>query len=359
MHKPITRTLILLACIGLLAACDERGMTPAPAVFKPVKAHVQAVRMITRDRPLEVYGVVHAARQTDVSSRVSGPVIAVLVDAGEVVRKDQELLKIQPQTTQGQVAQAQGALQEARATLVLAEKNYQRFQKLFKRGTVSDLQLDQARTRYKQARGAVEQARGALESARSLASEAWVRAPFSARVVDKLVEVGDLATPGRPLIRLESLSGRKIWLNVREADIRRLREGQRIPVRFDNRPDLGRVQGRVDEIIAAADPTTHTFTVKVSLDGVDVRSGISGRAYLPGDEEQLLVIPDKAVHRRGGLELVVPRDAGGLARTLAVTTGRKLDDGSVEILSGLHQGQQVAIDLPAPVADGTPVTLLP
>ncbi len=359
MHKQIARTLFLLAGTGLLSACDGDGINPEPAVYKPVEAHVETVRKVSRKRPLEVYGVVHAARQAEISSRVSGPVIAVLVDAGDVVEKDQELLKIQPRTTQGQVAQARGALQEARAALALAEKNYRRFQNLYKRGTVSDLELDTARSRYEQARGAVEQARGALESARSVAAEALLRAPFRARVVDKLVELGDLATPGRPLIRLESLNGRKMWLNVREADIRRVTKGQRIPVRFDNRPDLGQVLGIVDEIIAAADPATHTFTVKLTLNDVDVRSGISGRAYLPGDEEQLLVIPERAVHRRGGLELVVVRDADGLARTLAVTTGRRLDDGGIEVLSGLHQGQQVLVDLPAPVADGTPVTLLP
>jgi len=333
-------------------------VTPGKVDLKPVQGHVFEARIVTRSQPLEVYGVVHAARQTEVSSRVPGPIVAVLVDAGTVVKKDQVLLKIQPRTSQGQVAQAQGALQQAQAALALARRNFQRFQNLFQSGTVSALERDTARTRYEKARGAVEQARGALQSARSVASEALVRAPFAARVVNKLVEVGDLTTPGRPLIRLESLQGRKIWLNVREADIHRLSKGQQIPVQFDNRPDLGRVQGQVAEIVAAADIATHTFTVKVSLGDVVVRSGISGKAFLPGDKEQMLVIPRQAVHRRGGLELVVVRAADGLARTLAVTTGRSFEDGSIEVLSGLAAHQQVVTDLPAPVADGTPVKLL-
>jgi len=170
-----------------------------------------------------------------------------------------------------------------------------------------------------------------------------------------MVDVGDLVAPGRPLVRLESLSGRQIWLTVREADIHRVEEGQSIKVRFDSLQGQEPVQGTIDEIVPAADPTTHTFTIKVGLEDVEVASGTSGRGYLPGDQVERLKIPVSAVHQRGGLELVVIRAADGLARTRAVTLGRKLDEESVEVLSGLVEGDQVLIDISGPLAEGTPV----
>jgi RND family efflux transporter MFP subunit len=182
-----------------------------------------------------------------------------------------------------------------------------------------------------------------------------VKAPFAARIVDTLVEVGDLATPGRPLVQVEALGGRELWIEVRAADIERVAVGDTLAVRLDSRPDLGQLQGAVAESVPSADAATHTFTVKVSLADVDVPSGLSGRAMLPGDAIDRIVIPTSAVHRRGGLELVVVRSDDGTARTRAVTTGATSPDGRIEILSGVNPGEVVLVDAPGPVADGTPV----
>ncbi len=352
------RTLVIATLTLALAAgsaCHREEAKHAPMEAKPVSGRVVPVERLSEARPIDVYGIVQPSRQSFVSSRVMGPVVAVHVQAGDVVRKGQPLVSIEPQTIEGQVSQAKGALAQAEAALALAEKNYNRFKRLHEANAASDLELDMARMQDERTKGAVEQAKGAVQSATSVADEAVVRAPFPARIVDKLVEVGDMAAPGRPLVRLESLEGRKIWLTVREADIRRVHEGQELSVRFDTRPDLGTVTGTVDEIVAAADPATHTFTVKVGLGDTVVPSGIAGRAQLPGDTVDRLIIPAEAVFRRGGLELVVVRDADGTARTRAVTTGQTLPGGRIEILSGLEGGEQIVVGLPGPVADGTPV----
>lgn len=354
----ITMVPLLVLATALATSCSRGRSERADAQLQPITGHVAAVERLSESRPIKVYGIVQPARQSFVSSRVIGPVIAVRVVAGDRVAKGQPMVLIQPQTIEGQVAQAKGALAQAEAALALAEKNFHRFEELHKTKAASDLELDMARMQYERAKGAVAQAEGAVQSASSVADEAVVRAPFPARIVEKLVEVGDLAAPGRPLVRLESLTGRKIWLTVREADIRRLSPGQILDVRFDNRPDLGAIRGTVDEIVPAADPATHTFTVKVGLGRTEVPSGISGSAELPGDTVERLVIPASAVHRRGGLELVVVRDADGTARTRAVTTGQPLEGGRIEVLSGLHEGDQVVLDAPGPVADGTPVEVV-
>ena len=74
-----------------------------------------------------------------------------------------------------------------------------------------------ARMQYEQAKGAVEQATGAVEAASSVAKESRVVAPFAGRVAKKMVEPGDLAAPGRPLVMIESTAGRRLVLSVPES----------------------------------------------------------------------------------------------------------------------------------------------
>jgi RND family efflux transporter MFP subunit len=356
-HALKLSNLSLLAAMLLTAGC---GSEPAATVTElpSVTAELAAVERVTESRTIELFGTVQPARQAMVSSRVSGPVTSVKVTPGDLVRKGQTLLEIEPDSIEGQVSQAQGALSQAQAALAMAEKNFNRYQELHRKNAASEVELDMARMQYDQARGAVAQAEGAVQTASSVAGEAIVTAPFSARVVEKMAEVGDMAAPGRPLIRLESRSGSQMRLTVREADIRRLSLGQAVEVSLDSRPDLGRIEGTVDEISAAADPATHTFTVKVGLPTDQAASGASGRGYLPGDPIERITVPAAAVHARGGLELVVIRGDDGKTRTRAVTTGRTLANEMVEVLSGLSEGDQALIGLHGPVPDGSPVEVV-
>ncbi len=352
-----TKTLLIPALVMAvtLGACAPDKAELAQIDLPPLSVEIVQAEATTSSKVIEIYGVVHPARQASISSRVMGPVVAVNTWAGATVSKGQSLIEIQPETSKGQVAQAEGALAQARAALAMAERNFKRFENLHAEKAASEVELDMARMQYDQAKGAVDQASGAVHTAKTVAGEAAVTAPFAARVVERLVEVGDMAAPGRPLIRLESLEGRQLWLSVREADIARLELNMRIPVTLDSRADHGTIESTVVEIVPSADPATHTFTVKVDLGSIDVPSGISGRAAIPGDVVERIVIPATAVHSRGGLELVVVRAEDDSARTRAVTTGSELPNGQIEILSGIKAGDFVVIDTHGAVADGTPL----
>jgi RND family efflux transporter MFP subunit len=338
-------------------ACGHDRPSLAEANLQPLSVEVAEVERITEAKAIQVRGVVQPARQAAVSSRVMGPVVKLNVRAGSTVARNQVLLEIQPEAAAGQLGQARGALAQAEAALALAERNYGRFEALHAENAASEVELDMAKMQYGQAKGAVEQAEGAVRTASSVADESTVRAPFDGRIVETLVEVGDFAAPGRPLVRVESVDGQQMWLNVRESDIGRVSVGDQIEVRLDARPDLGAFAGEIREIVPSADPATHTFTVKVGLGEIDVPSGFSGRAMISGDTTDRMVVPIDAVHRRGGLELVIVRAADGSARTRAVTTGGTMDNDRIEVLSGVEAGESVVVNAPGPVADGTPLEL--
>jgi RND family efflux transporter MFP subunit len=274
-------------------------------------------------------------------------VTAVPVELGQHVAAGQTLVEIDPTAAQGQVATAQGALAQAEAALALAQRNHERFQALAARQAASDLELDQAKAQHDQALGAVEQARGAVASARSVARESSVRAPFAGRVTEKLIEVGDLATPGRPLVQLESAGGRRLVVAVPERLARdaALALGQRLAVSIDAQPELGELAGEVVELSAGPDPGTHAYTAAIDLGDAPVPSGAAARAFLPGAPRTAVLAPSEAIVEAGGLLLVVVRGQAGEALTRVVTLGATRDDGRVEVLSGLAGGETLALGL--------------
>jgi len=350
---------ILIGVVSVaLAAC---GAGPKASVTQsPVQARIVKVEGAKLPNLVELYGTVEAARTAALSSRVMATVTAIHVKPGDAVKVGQLLLEIDPATARGQEAQARGALAQGRAALALAERNLERFKALAAKGAASELELDLARMQYDQAKGAVTQGEGAVEAAASVARESRVVAPFDGWVAAKLIEVGDLAAPGRPLITVESVAGRRLVLAVPESVLigSGLKVGASVPVRIDALAPAGELTGLVSEVSPGADPASHTFTVKVAVEGA-VPAGVAGRASLAAGTRVALTVPREAVMSSGGLELVVVRDPQGLSRSRAVTLGAPLGEGRMEVLSGLAAGEEVAVGLAVVPPDGTPLEARP
>ncbi len=349
------------AALLLLTACGRHE--PQAATLDPgrVAAPLATAERLALPQRTEVTGTVVAEKVTAVSSRVMAVVTAVPVDLGERVEAGATLVVIDPTSALGQLGSAQGALVQARATLSLAERNLQRFTTLAEKQAASDLELDLARTQHQQARGAVAQAEGAVTAAASVARESRVVAPFAARVADRRVEVGDLATPGRPLLLLESLAGRRVQVSVPEGLVgaSSLAVGSAVPVRLDAFPGRGELAGRVVETSPGPDPLTHSYTIKVAIEDAEVPSGAAARVLLATGERQTVAVPTRALIAHGGLTLVVVRDGSGRAHSRVVTTGDRLTDGRIEVLSGLAGGEILLLDLPAAPPAGTLVEEVP
>jgi RND family efflux transporter MFP subunit len=349
MKTPIALLSVLAVLAGAFACTGRTEPKPEAAAEETVTARLAAVETVTVPLAIELPGTVEADRTAAVSSRVMATVTAVHVRAGDTVRRGQILVEIDPQTASGQVAQARGGLAQAAAGLALAERNYQRFQALAATEAASQLELDLAKSQYEQAKGAVEQARGAVSSASSVAAESRVVAPFDGRVAARLVEAGDLAAPGRPLVQIESSSAHRLAVAVPESLLTKagLALGSAVPIAIDARPDLGRFAGTVAELSPGADPVAHTFLVKIALGKTEAPSGSTGRAWLSTGERSTVAVPADAVLRQGGATLVVVRDAEGRAASRIVTLGADLDGGKVEVLSGLTGGETVLVGLAA------------
>jgi RND family efflux transporter MFP subunit len=162
------------------------------------------------------------------------------------------------------------------------------------------------------------------------------------RVVDRLAEPGDTAVPGRTLLRIYDPSALRVEVPVRETLAVRLDVGDALRVEV---PAVEiQVEGVVDEIVPFAEPGARTLLVKVRLPPrPGLFAGMFARVAIPADARTRLVVPDASIERVGQLEFATVLGEGGAATRRLVTTGRRLSPDRVEVLSGLADGERVAV----------------
>jgi RND family efflux transporter MFP subunit len=214
------------------------------------------------------------------------------------------------------------------------------------------VELDRARQDEASAAAALGAAKAALSRAETDRAQAVLVAPFDAIVVEKSVSPGDLAAPGRPLVRLASIGGRRVEASPGEREAERLSVGEEVSLELGGQIILG----RIGEIVGAVDPATRRRTVRVDLPaGVEPAVGTFARVRLTGPSQARILAPARAVVARGGLELAWVVGADGVVSLRYVRTGTPAGEGLLEIRSGLEAGERVVLDPPADLEAGTRV----
>jgi len=153
-----------------------------------------------------------------------------------------------------------------------------------------------------------------------------------------MIDPGDIAVPGKPLLIIQTSGALRLEANVREGLISRIILGNDYQVRIETiRKTVG---SQIDEIVPYADPTTRTFLVKASLpDTPGIYPGMFGRLLIPVEKKRTLLIPQKAVIQVGQLELVyVKKDKTW--QSVYIKTGKRFGE-KIEVLAGLTGNETI------------------
>jgi len=289
-------------------------------------------------------GTLVSARHTTVSSKILARIEELRVRAGSEVQQGDVLIVLDARDLDARRHEAREALSVAEAEHQLAQTERARVEKLVAQGVASRQELDRAISADRVTRAEVERATQRVADMEVGVSHAEIRAPVSGRVVDRLAEPGDIATPGTPLVRIYDPGALRLEAAVRESLAHHLRVGQTLQVHVEALHLT--IEGVLEEIVPYAEPGARSFTAKVRLPvNQELFAGMFGRVEIPAGEEPRLRVPASAVERIGQLEFV---DAigpdGGVERRL-VTTGSVDAAGRVEVLSGLAPGERVALRL--------------
>lgn len=326
-------TRCLLAATLLLVGCgskDEPITAVASATSQDsIQAEVVEITYASVPIHIDVTGQVTAIFQAALSSRIQGTINTLFVREGMPVIKGQTLIQLDHRDVRADLARASAEVENTKAQL-------DRMNQLYAQDAVSKQEMENATRAYKVA----EANRKAVLAQLTYTT---VKAPFDGVITEKMVEAGELASPGQLLLRMENPRQLRLHATVAEGDVRSVSLGDKISVVIDALGEQA-LDGVVGQILPAGDSHTHTFTVKVDLPAEPgLKTGMFGRFQLEKGTRKTILVPWTAVVDRGELTSVYIVGSDQIARLRWVKVGRRLDQ-EVEILSGVNAGESVLLD---------------
>ena len=341
-----------LAALFTVGCGDHK--TPAaqaPEVVRDLQL-LQVQRQSVPDY-VETVGTVRALQTSQLSAQIVGTVVAIHAQEGQRVRKGDVLIVLGDAQQRAALERASAAVNAAQQDIAAADADHAlanstlgRYRDLYEKKSVSPHEMDEVQARAKsagarrdQAQAGIAQARALEQQARAGLSYTRIRAPFDGVVTAKQVDLGTLASPGVPLLTIEDTHRFRLEASVDEGDIRLIKMGATAPVAVDA---LGaELQGKIVQIVPAADPASRSFVVKLELPSEPrLHSGFFGRARFARGQRDAVVVPRTAVLDRGQLQGVYVVGADGQIALRFVTLGKPVGE-MIELLSGVTAGERL------------------
>lgn len=335
--------LIIFMMVWLSGSFNRGMITPGNVTASETSAtdvKFYTVSAVTVPLVMEAVGTVQPQFKTTVSARVTANVVELPVSAGQYVHKGDLLVRLDDQDLRARRQQAQESLRRAEAIRSLAKINHVRYKALIEKDFIAKSDFDEKTQLLETSTAEVAALQQAKHDAEFAVGYAVISSPYDGIVVDKLSDIGDVATPGKPLLTIYE-SG-KLWLEatVPEEQANALNVGKSYEIHIDSLNQ--QMQGVLMEIVPTADSSSRTITARVALPITPkVFPGLFGRMLIPGGKYARIMIPQAAVLSVGQLTMV-DVEVAGIKRRRSVQVGRLIDE-RVEILSGLDIGEKVSL----------------
>jgi len=331
---------------------------------------------------LNASGYVTARREATVSSKVTGKVMEVLVEEGMKVEAGQILARLDASNVEKSLhlanAQADSArkmLNETKANLEQAEREFQRIEKLAANQVSSASELDRARADARSLRARLERQEADVAVAdkqiavwKQQLEDTVIRAPFGGIVTSKNAQPGEMISPMSAggftrtgICTMVDMSSLEVEVDVNESYINRVKPGQPVEATLDSYPDW-HIPSKVIAIIPTADRQKATVKVRVGFEKLDprmlpqmsVKVAFQGASEPKSSAPRNPTIPRTAVRKDDGRDVVwVVKD--GRVERRAVTAVPSGDD-EVSIVAGLNGGEKIVIEGADKLANGGRVT---
>jgi RND family efflux transporter MFP subunit len=321
----ISSSLLLLFS---LSGCKEKENPSGQRTenIPPMEVHVAQVKKDTLKDQIEIMGTVQAARKAIIASRINGHIVEIPIVVGSRVETGDTLVRI----SAGEIS---AKLLQANAQLNQAERNLIRERKLLQQNAATPEAVKTQEDLF-------TIAQASYKEAQSMLSYAHITAPFRGIITEKFINVGDLATSGKPLIHIEGEKDLQILTDIPEALVLKMQLGDKLQVSVPA-AKLSPL-GTISEIAPTNDPQSRTTSVKIDLPyHPHFRSGQFARVFLTESLQHTLTIPSSALSHLGQIARVFILEEGK-ARLRLVRVGKE-HNGRSEILAGLHAGDTIIL----------------
>ncbi len=379
--------LVLVAIVGLLAwshlaggdeGRDEGGERAAggrpPAVVTAAPARRDTWRL-----QADAVGTVQAFQGIEVTAEIAGKVVEIAFDAGSEVEPGDPLVSLDTSGERAELRALSAQLSQARSDLA-------RYRRLIKRGAIARSQLEQAETQVRTLQAQVAQQETNI-------AKKTIVAPFAGRLGIRMVSVGQLISPGTPIVSLQALTPALVNFTLPERRFSQVRPGQRVVLEVPAWPDRS-FEGRITAIDPGLTVSSRSFNVQATVanEAAQLRPGMFADVVVDlGQAREVVAVPATAITFNAyGESVFVVEDGdaaepdsgdnrddadrsgsagsagsagnagnaggkpGAVARRVFVETGERRDT-MIEVLEGLAVGQRVVTAGQLKVTDGAPL----
>jgi membrane fusion protein, multidrug efflux system len=342
--------MVVAVILRLAFAGEEKGGGPGgrggPGAGRgqAVSQAVAAPREFSDE--IRVLGVARGRRSVNITSSTTELITRVLFTDGQRVAAGAPLVELQAREEDADII-------EARSRVAQAQREYDRYKELADRGVAPRVTAENAET-------ALEAAQAGLDAARARRGDRLIRAPFSGVLGLTTVTAGTLINPGAVITTLDDISVIRVDFPLPERYLSVLRAGVPIVARADSLAGET-FAGRIALIDTRVNEQTRAATARAEIPnpGGRIRPGMSMRVAVRQGVRQGLAVPEAAVQYEGDSAFVfriAPGERGLTAQRLGVEAG-SVENGFVEILSGLNAGDRVVASGLNRIQPGSPVTV--
>ena len=344
-----------------LASCSSDEKKSAELNDKPIAVTVNKSATNAVGSNATASGKLVAKNSVNVSTRMMGYITAMRAEVGQYVNAGQLLVSINSTDIQAKGGQASAQISQAQANYNLAKKDYERFQNLYKSQSASQKELDDIRARYEMASAGLQAAQQMKNEVNAQYRYTNVTAPISGTITAKFAEQGDMASPGMPLLTIESPSSLQAQVLVSEQNITMISNGMPVDVTLKSMNRT--VSGTVSEISKSATNTGGQYMVKINIHNAsDLLPGMFVNVQFPfktsgkinQDFNETMMIPTTALVENGQLTGVYVVSSQNTAVLRWIRIGKTLGD-QVEVLSGLKSKETYIVSSTGKLYNGAKV----
>lgn len=358
---PRSAALLTIAAIALSAvACKKTDDASAAAakvetmLVGPENVTVVKAEQIKTGPAIS--GSLMPERQATIRAEMSGAVLQTYAEVGQPVRAGQALAQIDASVVRDQALSAKSAVTTAESSYEIAKRDLSRTETLEKAGAIAEREVEHARNQLLAAQAQLSNTRAQLANVQKMLDKASVQAPFSGIVSQRQVNAGDVVSPGGALFTVMDPASMQLEASLPAAQLAQIRVGMPIEFKVNGYPNRT-FTGRITRVNPVADPAT--LQVKIVAAIPNAGNTLVGGLFAEGrvaTETKIAPTVSLVAVDETGLRPSVMRLKNGKIEKVEVGLGiRDAAAETVEITSGLAQGDTVLLGAARGISPGTPV----
>ena len=301
---------------------------------------------------VQALGTVTPVYTVTVTSRVQGQIMEVHYREGQMVRKGDPLLDIDPRPYQAALTQAQGQLGHDDAVLSQARTDLTRYQSAFSQNAIAQQQVFDQEQAVKQDEGTVKNDQGLVDNANVNLVYCHITSPIDGRVGLRLVDPGNIvqANSTTALVVVTQLQPITVIFSIAEDYLtqiqQQMRHGQKLKVDALDRTQLKTIaSGSLLTLDNEVDTTTGTVKLKAIFDNKDTAlfpNQFVNASLLIETQQGVILVPTPAIQRNSQQAFVYVIKPDNTASVQNITVGTA--NGNVTAVQGIQPGQIIAVN---------------